>query len=498
MTLLEGMILLSFIVWALKKIFLTIDDNPDPNLKSKTKNQKSKVTFRKISDFQFLISDIIPNSKKNISRFLNYLKDNIKFVLPVFLFLAAATISATISPAKTAALGIWKAYFIEPILFLVVLVDIVGTKSPSAQDAGHNQEYAFIASALGISALYISLIAIYQKFTGAFVPEAFWQQARVTSVFPYPNAIGLYLAPIIIILFGAFISPFFPKGGSRGIFSWTDHKKISIKLFYALTIIISLVSIILAKSEGAIIALICGTIIFAFLYNKRSRFLASIMMIFMLLTGAGIYLKYGKTWNELFSQSPLFSLDNICDSSQTMLEGLRIKGNQQTSIQHNLIPYKTSRWPLGCKIYQKLTLQDFSGTIRRQIWQETFAMLKLHPILGGGLASYQNAVKQYHTKNYVEIYLYPHNIILNFWSETGLLGLLAFIFIIVIFFFNGLKNFKSSHNIFILSLMAAMAVILVHGLVDVPYFKNDLAVLFWSIVGLMLISSNVKKTPKQP
>ena len=38
----------------------------------------------------------------------------------------------------------------------------------------------------------------------------------------------------------------------------------------------------------------------------------------------------------------------------------------------------------------------------------------------------------------------------------------------------------------ILGAMASMAALLVHGLVDVPYFKNDLALLFWIIYALGL------------
>jgi len=32
-----------------------------------------------------------------------------------------------------------------------------------------------------------------------------------------------------------------------------------------------------------------------------------------------------------------------------------------------------------------------------------------------------------------------------------------------------------------------MFVILIHGLVDVPYFKNDLAILFWLIFGIIFL-----------
>jgi hypothetical protein len=36
--------------------------------------------------------------------------------------------------------------------------------------------------------------------------------------------------------------------------------------------------------------------------------------------------------------------------------------------------------------------------------------------------------------------------------------------------------------------MAAMVAIIIYGLVDVPYFKNDLSVLFWTILGLAEIN----------
>jgi len=37
----------------------------------------------------------------------------------------------------------------------------------------------------------------------------------------------------------------------------------------------------------------------------------------------------------------------------------------------------------------------------------------------------------------------------------------------------------------VLGLLCAMVVIIVHGLVDVPYFKNDLAVMFWALVAMI-------------
>ena len=135
--------------------------------------------------------------------------------------------------------------------------------------------------------------------------------------------------------------------------------------------------------------------------------------------------------------------------------------------------------------------------------------------LGAGLDSYQEAVAPYHQEGIffnrdkienfhakawasaeirekywqpVEVYLYPHNIFLNFWSELGLLGALLFIWIIIKHSYSSLKltiaygREKKPEKYLALGLLAAMVAIIIHGLVDVPYFKNDLSVLFWLIV----------------
>ena len=41
----------------------------------------------------------------------------------ILLFLIAATIAVFVSTERVAALGLWKAYFIEPILFFIVLIN---------------------------------------------------------------------------------------------------------------------------------------------------------------------------------------------------------------------------------------------------------------------------------------------------------------------------------------------------------------------------------------
>jgi O-antigen ligase len=91
----------------------------------------------------------------------------------------------------------------------------------------------------------------------------------------------------------------------------------------------------------------------------------------------------------------------------------------------------------------------------------------------------------------LEIYMYPHSIVLNFWSELGLLGVIGFFWIIVMFFIFGIRAYRIARRAqdpfayAILGLMTALLATIVHGLVDVPYFKNDLAVLFWIMMGMI-------------
>jgi len=70
----------------------------------------------------------------------------------------------------------------------------------------------------------------------------------------------------------------------------------------------------------------------------------------------------------------------------------------------------------------------------------------------------------------------------------GLAGMLLFIWIIGKYLAISFKLLAIRGNrdkFVILGLLCAMVAIIVHGFVDVPYFKNDLAVIFWVLVAMM-------------
>ncbi len=130
--------------------------------------------------------------------------------------------------------------------------------------------------------------------------------------------------------------------------------------------------------------------------------------------------------------------------------------------------------PLRSAFIEQATFSGWSGRVRTWTWTETWNMLKDRPVLGAGFGGYPIVFKPYHEKTFIEIFQYPHTIVFNVWSEAGLVGLFAFGWIVVTWVRRRVSWIA----------MAPLIAILIHGLVDVPYFKNDLAIAFWVLIFL--------------
>ncbi len=365
------------------------------------------------------------------------------FSLEIIGVLLVSFFAIGVANFSDSALGIWKAYFFEPTLVFILVLNVF--KKDKKFD------FNYLLWPLALSAFFVSVFAIFQKITGQFITNPFWADEatrRVTSFFAYPNAVGLYLGPIAMILIGFLFANF--KNYKKNIF------KI---VFLSFVILISVASIYFARSEGALIAILGASIIFVFLGFKRLRFY---FIVFLLVLTFGI----------------------------------------------------VSYVPTRDYAINKFMLKDLSGEIRKQQWRETWQMLEAGKIFfGSGLSKYQEAVSPYHQEGIffnksgdsdfrrkivifnekykaehwqpVETYLYPHNFFLNFWTELGILGMVLFSWIFIKFFILAKRVVNKNNKFLVLGLVGAMLVIFIHGLVDVPYFKNDLAVIFWIIIAML-------------
>lgn len=313
---------------------------------------------------------------------------------PMLIFLGIASVAVLAAPDKIAALGLWKSYCLVPICVGAMVLTL-------------RPELSHLTKTVAGLVAYLSLIALGQYLTGYGIPAP-WNAPgpdyRATSLFEYPNAVGLLLAPCVIWLLAAYIH--------RLERSW----------WILIASSLGVIAILLSRSDGAVAAVVAALVL-ASCYTRRRWFV---------VTGV------------------------IC----VIIGALLLPATRQI-----------------------LLFQDTSGQVRLALWQGTLNLLSHHPWLGAGLGGFPTLYAQYKLDRHVELLLYPHNIFLDFWVEFGILGL-VWLIIILIHFFRRLSKHATPSAIVLMSIMFG---IIVYGLVDVPYFKNDLAVLFWIILTLSTV-----------
>jgi O-antigen ligase len=125
---------------------------------------------------------------------------------------------------------------------------------------------------------------------------------------------------------------------------------------------------------------------------------------------------------------------------------------------------------------------------RIALWTATLQMLGHFPVFGAGLSGFAERIGPYWDSDHPERFIDPHNIVLNFWVETGVLGVVAVTWLLVVAFmwaWRGWRNTEGMWRAISLGALFALVAIVVHGLVDVPYFKNDLSLEFWTVVAMI-------------
>jgi putative inorganic carbon (HCO3(-)) transporter len=158
-----------------------------------------------------------------------------------------------------------------------------------------------------------------------------------------------------------------------------------------------------------------------------------------------------------------------------------------------------SRIPaIATRLAHEINLNDPNNSFvsRVHLWQAALRMLRDHPILGTGMFGFSRSIQPYRGGVYEENLIYPHNLVLDMWTETGLLGLVSFGWLLVQAFRISWRGWTSGPlpwRAIQLGIVLAMTAVVVHGLVDVSYFKNDLALEFWTFLGLAWAGTRAPK-----
>lgn len=326
-------------------------------------------------------------------------------MLPALVFLLAGAIAVVTAPSKLAALGLYRAYLVEPIAFGFALSNVVRTPARAL----------LIMSGLFAGATVAGIANSVVVADGLIHHTYQVTQSPPVVIYLTANAVALYVVPLVAV------------AGSLALYGQRRERLIGLA-FVALGVVITVMSF----SRGGYLAL--AAVLFALALSHRRRI-------------------------------PLLGLALLVLAAMALVPPVR----QRVLIE---------------------TQNVYGNTIqsRLDLWSATINLLKERPIFGAGLSGFPERIVPFFTHLHTQAnFIDPHNIILNFWVETGLLGLLVMAWIIGLgsaVNWAGWRRGPAGWRPYHLGVMLALVAVLVHGMVDVPYFKNDLSLEFWTLLSV--------------
>lgn len=367
-----------------------------------------------------------PDSQEYKSLAVNYRK----YLISIALILCGLIISTLVNHNYYVGLGIIKGWFIIPLMLAFIITGKIKTE----------KEIKNVLQALYFSALAVSIIGLMYFFSGDVTYDG-----RLKAFYLSPNYLVMFLAPGLVYGIWHMVYGIPKKIDAK-------YQMLNTRYLYIAILIIIATAFYLTYSYAAWIAVIASFAILQMIKLKNKTlnslflFLASLMIVIIILT----------QW-----------------SSPKM---------------------------------QSLLNQDARSSVasRTVIWKSAIKMIGDKPILGIGPGNFQNIYLKY--QKYFPPYLewavpQPHNLYLAFWLQGGMLGIIGFL-LLLFYWFRDMINFVtqsfgrrivSQKNIFqtqknsdylILAVLGIMLYILIHGLADTTYWKNDLAVIFWATFAL--------------
>lgn len=407
MTVLEIMVYILFLAWSLSKLALLLKQ-----IKLKSKLQFNNIVYNTI--------------KRKLFRD-RYLVLNVGIIL---LFLGII-ISTALSSDIRSSLGIFKGWFISPLLFFIVFINVIKKE----------RHTGLVLTSWFASGVIVSVVSIFYLLIGDITFDG-----RLKAIFLSPNHLAMYLTPAFLIVVGFLLKETKFLIGNLIFSGKTIFFRKKMKVIVLLIIVIPLY---FTYSYGAFLGIFAG-ILYLIIKNKDLK----IKSIY--LSGFFIFLFLGL----IFLSSNKFN--QIIDSSDRS------------------------------SFHSRLMILNATGEI-----------IKDNPIFGIGPGTFQKTYLSYAGK-FNQPYLewavpQPHNIFLAFYLQTGLIGFAGFILILIWFFYH--KNIILSHlnkkdkigdvsvaaEIYIINVL--MIYVLVHGLVDTTYWKNDLSLMFWLLIGLAVVNN---------
>jgi len=147
----------------------------------------------------------------------------------------------------------------------------------------------------------------------------------------------------------------------------------------------------------------------------------------------------------------------------------------------------SEKWQAVSSLQERSSLSS-----RLMIWDVATKIISFHPLFGIGIGRFQEAYLSF--QPYFPPYLewavpQPHNLYLALWLETGLVGLSGFVLLCTmwlkrLFTIQKSQSEDVSRRRLSALFISILSFSLLLGLIDTPFFKTDLAFIFWLLIAL--------------
>ncbi|NES25883.1 MAG: putative bicarbonate transporter, IctB family [Symploca sp. SIO3E6] len=135
--------------------------------------------------------------------------------------------------------------------------------------------------------------------------------------------------------------------------------------------------------------------------------------------------------------------------------------------------------------------EDSSNNFRINVWSAVIDMIRDRPIygIGPGNDAFNKIYPLYQRPRFTALSAY--SIFLEIAVETGFIGLLCFLWLLVVTFNQGIEQLKrlrelgNSQGFWLIAAIAGSSGMLAHGLVDTVWYRPQVITLWWLMVGII-------------
>jgi O-antigen ligase len=129
-------------------------------------------------------------------------------------------------------------------------------------------------------------------------------------------------------------------------------------------------------------------------------------------------------------------------------------------------------------------------TSRTDLNEVAFGMISTHPVLGIGVNTFTEVMRDYDTTGITVAFPEPvHNVFLLIASETGLVGLAIFLALVALVYRAGIQTLRRGNRFssaVVIGLLAGLTAILISNLADVHLKTDVIFAMFWVYIGVIV------------